>query len=226
MEITRNIIHASMNCIESYLETEEEFDGWLPTLDTDLTVDNNNMVLYKFYEKPMASNQVLHKRTAMAEDAKIRSLTNELIRRLLRTSERVPEATRVKIVDDFSQKLFNSGYALEQVRRIVLAGIKGYEKLLKNSKLPGGRELQRTAAESSKVRSRRKLTGKTEWFRKPRNQETEVPEDEELPSDWNGNQKLPKGWSEVKKKKLDNENEKVKCKTVPEGWEDKLSRTL
>ena len=72
-------------------------------------------------------------------------------------------------MDDFSQKLFNSGYGLIQVRRIVIAGIKGYEKLLKNSKLLGGRKLQRTAAESSKERARRKLTGKTEWFRKKKN---------------------------------------------------------
>ena len=81
IERTKRIIHGTMGGLEEYLhftmETEEEFDGWLPTLDTDLTVDNNNMVLYKYYEKPMASNQVLHKRTAMAEDAKIRSLTNQ-----------------------------------------------------------------------------------------------------------------------------------------------------
>ena len=78
-----------MNNIEDFLEftteTEEDFNGWLPTLDTDLKVNNKNMIIYRFYEKPMSSNTVLHFRTDMPEDSKMRSLANDLTRRMLTT---------------------------------------------------------------------------------------------------------------------------------------------
>ena len=172
-EVSKWIIKETMTGLESYLdftmETAEEFDGWLPTLDTNLAVDENNIVLFKYFEKPMSSNSVLSSRTAMSEDSKMRSLSNELIRRMLTTSERVCDATRMEIVDGYAQKLFNSGYKIDQVRRIILAGLKGYEKLLKESKKPGGRKLHRTAGESSKARARKKIMEKTEWFRDRKN---------------------------------------------------------
>ena len=78
IEVTRRILQGTMTGIEDFLEftteTEEEFDGWLPSLDTNLAVDKENMIMYKFFEKPMSANTVLHFRTAMPEDAKIRSL--------------------------------------------------------------------------------------------------------------------------------------------------------
>ena len=158
----------------------------------------------------------------MSEDSKIRSLTNELIRRFLRTSEKMPDETRVEIVDEFSQELFNSEYGLIQVRRIVIAGIKGYEKLLKNSKLPGGRKLQRSAAESSKERARRKLTGKTEWFRKKKVENENLSDGgkgvEGLPEGWESQDRLQQGWKEwTKDIKDDGKKESMNAET---GWNE------
>ena len=84
LEITKNILAGTMAGIEQFLEftmeTALDFDGiWLPSLDTNLRVDEMNCIQYKYYEKPMACNTVLNSRTAMGEDSKIRSLTNELI---------------------------------------------------------------------------------------------------------------------------------------------------
>jgi hypothetical protein len=101
----------------------------------------------------------------MAEDSKIRSLTNEVIRRLTTTSERISDDTRCLILDRFAQKMTNSGYGLTQIRRVVLGGIKGYEKMMKISR-SGGRKLHRSSGESSATRALKKLTGKSEWFRK------------------------------------------------------------
>ena len=142
MEVTKRILHGTMTGIDSFLEftmeTGEDFDGWLPSLDTNLTVEENNIINYKFYEKPMSANTVLHARTAMSEDAKIRCLSNDLTRRMLTTSERVSNSVRREIVDEYAQKLLNSGYSREVTKRIVVAGLKGYEKKLRNSKKPGG----------------------------------------------------------------------------------------
>ena len=170
LEITKRIVEGTMKGLEEYLvltmETESDFEnGWLPTLDTELKVTADNMVQYRFYEKPTNPNTVLHMRTAMAEDSKIRSLSNEVIRRLLNTSEDVPDSVRCEILDRFAQKLYNSGYGLYQIRRIILGGIKGYEGMRRTSRR-GGRKMHRSAGESSQLRAKKKLTEKSEWFRK------------------------------------------------------------
>ena len=112
------------------METKDDFEnGWLPTLDTDLKVTPSNIIVYRFFEKPTNPNTVLHSRTAMAEDSKVRSLTNEVIRRMLTTSKSTPQEERNRILDDMAQKMANSGYGLKQTRRVILRGIKGYEKM-------------------------------------------------------------------------------------------------
>ena len=84
-----------MNSLEDNLkftmETEEDFTNTLPTLDTQVWIDGNGMVKYMFYEKPMASTRVTHRRSAMGENAKMASLSQELIRRLTNTSIDLPQ---------------------------------------------------------------------------------------------------------------------------------------
>ena len=70
----------------------------MPTLDTKLRVTYNNIILYKFYEKPTNPKTIYNKKTAMAKDIKIRSLTNEVIRRMVSTSEDVTVKERCKIL--------------------------------------------------------------------------------------------------------------------------------
>ena len=56
----------------------------------------------------------------------IRSLGNEVIRRLDSFSSSVPIAQKVEALDRFSQKLVNSGHKREAVRGILVSGIKGF----------------------------------------------------------------------------------------------------
>jgi hypothetical protein len=184
LEVTKRILAGTMSGLESYLdftmETEDDFsDKWLPTLDTKLKVSTKNIIMYQFFEKPTNPNTVLHQRTAMAEDSKVRSLTNEVIRRMVTTGEMTSDEERCKILDEFAQKLYNSGYKLIQIRRIILAGIKRYEKMKRMAR-NGGRRLHRTAGESSSRRASKKLTEKSEWFRKEENNED--------PSEWQSRQ--------------------------------------
>ena len=44
---------------------------------------------------------------------KIRSLTNEVIRRMVTTSELVSDTDRCETLDRLAQKLFNSGYNIK-----------------------------------------------------------------------------------------------------------------
>ena len=182
LEISKRILAGTMGGLEDYLtftmETEEDFEnGWLPTLDAELKVNLRNIIEYRFFEKPTNPNTVLHSRTAMAEDSKVRSLTNELIRRMLTTSRSTTKEARNKILDDMAQKMANSGYGMRQIRRVLLSGIKGYEKMVRLDK-KGVRKTHRTAKESNKTRASKKLTEKSEWFRKQKNDNQDLDNEE------------------------------------------------
>ena len=71
---SRHVLEGVMNNIHKFLkmtmETGDDFeDGKLPTLDINLWVGEDGLVLHTFYEKPMSTNQVLHKQTAMPENS-------------------------------------------------------------------------------------------------------------------------------------------------------------
>ena len=109
LEVTKRIIHGSLGQVEDYLsfttETEEDFcPKGLPTLDTNLRVDSNNIVHYRFYEKPMNTNTTVRLESAMGENAKNQVLSNDLVRQLLNTSEREDLSVRLEIVDDYGRK--------------------------------------------------------------------------------------------------------------------------
>ena len=70
----------------------------------------------------------------MPESTRRATLNQELIRRMVNTSEMVSNDKRVEIVDRYAEKLMNSEYPLDQTRNIIVGGLKGYEKLLSLSK--------------------------------------------------------------------------------------------
>jgi hypothetical protein len=58
--------------------------------------------------------------------------------------------------------LTNSGYGLAQTRKILVNGIKCYEKKLRESRKTGGRQSER---QSRSKRIWKKMTGKANWFK-------------------------------------------------------------
>ena len=102
------------------METEEMFpERMLPTLDVKIwvaVVDGKNVIMFMFFEKEMVSPMVLHKRSAMPEGIRRATLNQEMIRRMVNTSEKVPVAERVRVVDEYTQKLVNSEYDIEEAR--------------------------------------------------------------------------------------------------------------
>ena len=130
-ERTKEIIKKSMTGIEEYLqftaESGMEFhEGWLPTLDTSLKVSRTNKVKYRFYEKETTTRYTVQKDSAMEENVKVQILAQDMVRRLNNSSEDLGMVQRKRLVDNYAQKLLNSGYAVAQVRRIIVSGIKGF----------------------------------------------------------------------------------------------------
>ena len=58
----------------------------------------------------------------------------EMIRRMINTSEELEISERTQVVDEYAQKLINSGFKLDQTRNILVGGLTGYERNLALSK--------------------------------------------------------------------------------------------
>ena len=57
-------------------------------------------------------------------------MNQELVRRMINTSENVPLVDRIRIVNNYGHNLVNSECTVEETRRVVIVGLKGYERLL------------------------------------------------------------------------------------------------
>ena len=164
-EVLQDIMNSLYSNLHFTMETGEDFEnGRLPTLDTQLWIEDGR-IMYKYYEKPMAAKTVIHKQSALAENSKMASLSQEMVRRMKTTSERIPMKERVQVVDDFSIKLITSGYGREQAGRIITAGLMGYENALRRDR-DGKGKLHKSAADGAAARNRRKLLAKSNWFKK------------------------------------------------------------
>ena len=80
------IILDSKNSILGFLtftmESPSDFqDGKLPTLDIEIW-KTAMQIWYEFYQKPMSNNVVLQEKSALSENVKVSSLTEEVVRRL------------------------------------------------------------------------------------------------------------------------------------------------
>ena len=94
IERTKRVVYGAMqgltNCLSFTVETEEDFeDGWLPTLDIKMKVLSDNQIAYSFFSKPTASNKCLQAKTALNQNCLMRSLSNEVMRRLANMSSHV-----------------------------------------------------------------------------------------------------------------------------------------
>ena len=172
MQKTAEILLAMMNSvyktIQFTIETKDDFkSGTLPTLDTQLWTEDQNKIWYSYYEKPTSAKLVVAKKSAMSENGKVASLSQDLVRRLKNTSLGLSQEQKNEIINQYSRKLVTSGYQKEQVRRIITAGLKGFERLLERQ-VKGSQDIHRPAAKGAAARNKAKLLGKAKWF-KPKN---------------------------------------------------------
>ena len=178
MARTSRAIKEMMNQIFQELnftvETAEDFAcESLPTLDTRIWMTKDGKIEYAFFEKPMSSHKVMEKQSAIGEKSKVASLSQDLIRRLLNTSINLPQNCINNIIDKYSIKLASSGYSKVQIHNIISSGLRGFENKVKRHKEGKGR-LHQSAASNKNKRNNKKLIGKTEWFRKEKENQDEM----------------------------------------------------
>jgi hypothetical protein len=87
----------------------------------------------------------------------MQSLVNDMMRRMMNTCDRLPDGVRMGVVDDFAQKMLNSGHSLETARKVAMAGLKGYERKKERSAKSGGPPLHRNTDQIGPARRIKKL---------------------------------------------------------------------
>ena len=118
---------AMMNTIFPFLnftiELGEHFaDGKLPSLDTNVWVKDNLTILFEFFSKTMASNLMVQADSALSNEVKLASLSEEVTRRLRNTSLEVDLDRRLEILEDACMKMKTSGHSDEFIKRAVSLG--------------------------------------------------------------------------------------------------------
>ena len=133
------------------------------------TVD---LIMYSFYKKPMNSKYCIMEKSALPENTKTASLSQDLIRRMLNTSERISQVERNEIIEKYIEKLEVSGYNKVKRKKIIEAGLKGYQAKVEKSQRDGT-DLHRAAETTIANRYKKKLMGKSNWFKNEKKESNE-----------------------------------------------------
>ena len=75
----------------------------------------------------MSAKTVIHRDSALSENSKMASLSQNVVRHMRNTSERLDIKERVRVVNKFGQRMANSGYTIQQAKRVIVSGLRGYE---------------------------------------------------------------------------------------------------
>ena len=149
-------------------------DKRMPVLDMKVRLDEENEIEYIFYEKPMKIKIVVGKSSALPNNVKKKTLTQEVFRRLHNTRDKILDEHKAETLSDFMVKLKTSGYNEKERFEILRGGINTYEKIRKLEK-EGKREFYRPPnVTSNEIKIKR--NNKNDWYKrkKPENKFTSV----------------------------------------------------
>ena len=99
--------------------------------------------------------------SAGAYQSKKASLSQECVRRLLNTDDDRPQAEVDQVINDFQSKLKGSGYNQLQQKEIIEGGLLGYKRRVARQ----GGVKHRDVRDTEKEREKKRLTGKSNWFK-------------------------------------------------------------
>ena len=228
MQVIKDMGESCNNWIKLTVDTEEKHENYkIPMLDVEVWRVGKCEIRHQFYEKKVASNRVIGAKSAMPENTKIATLSQEIVRRMQNTGRDVDEQNRVKILDDFMIKLSRSKYNEKQRMEILKSGLNGYyNKVIRENK--GGEKINRDSRKNRGMRKVQKIIKKDKWHQRKKDDETNI------------KQTNKHRGSNKRKAALDEINEKQTTESVifvpvtPFGqlkrelqkWDDKYSRSL
>ena len=170
MRVVQEMAESCSSWMKFTMDCEDaNIDKKVPMLDIKVWREGNNKIKHEFYEKPMTSDFVMMKRSAMSQGTKITTLTQEVIRRERNTGRNTKLTDRVKELDKFMYKMKRSGYSEIERKEVLEAGLVGYYKKVKRE-LDGGERVNKDGSKDRSKRQTDKLKRLSNWF-KPKEME-------------------------------------------------------
>ena len=140
IKIIANSIHDSISVKVDY--PSNHANKRLPILDTEMWIKEiqvnetkKHQILYSYYEKEMSSKYLIHKKSALPNQAKINILANELIRVMKNTSTQVKEAEKQRNIQHFINKMQFSEYGKEERIHVYCKAKKIFKEKIANSEI-------------------------------------------------------------------------------------------
>ena len=165
MEVIQKIANDINGMIQLTIDAPSKHeDGKMPVLDLKVWLSSDKEIEYIFYEKPMKSMLVIGKESALPFNIKMKSLTQEVFKRLHNTRMTQMEGHRTLILTKFLAKLKASGYTALDILKVLEGGFNTFnriKKLEEGKRLfyrpPSIREKERKKMKKSGLNPKRKM---------------------------------------------------------------------
>ena len=169
-----NSIHPSIQTTVDYPSNNP--NGRMPVLDTEHwleEIEKTNgekkmQVVHSHYSKPMASNQVINKNSAISERSKYNILVADLVRIMRNISTMCTKEERNKKIQFFINKMQNSGYNSEERVKVYRSAKKKYEEMMKKD-LEGETPIYREKSWNRLERIKEKERKRRSWYKNGKN---------------------------------------------------------
>ena len=180
----RRICMPAMNAINPDLQFTAEIpedykDGKVPTLDFKAWQMKDYRLNHSYFEKEMRTPYVIMKKSAISDHSRYNILANELVRRLsnIKIEENSHEEVE-EVIEHFITQCKTSGYSRHETREGVISGIKGWKRKHQRRERDG-QQFYRSARSTLAMRTKKKLTEKTSWYKNKRKRHDEEGEERE-----------------------------------------------
>ena len=208
------ICRDAMNDVNSDLqftvEVPEDFESErLPTLDFSLWMVDG-LLTHTYFQKEMKTPYVLMERSAMSAKQRIEIMSNEATRRLSNIDhENLGAEEQIKVLEQLTQELRNSGYRSEQAREVIISGYRGWSRRLARRRDTG---LYRSAKDSLEEREKGKLLERETWYLPKSREDPKQPDQTPRRIAWGG-RRLPSSWKR-KRQEVDQEDKNQEQKPI------------
>ena len=168
-ERTAELVMELANTICPYLQMEVDFPsrsptGWMPILNLQVRMADDNTVDFKWYGKPMSSPFSILNRSAMPPSVKRITLVQMGVTMLRNTRPELHNELRVSMMEQLATKMMISGYPADFRRGVIESAVKCYEAQLAAS-VSGEKPLYRPRTWQQEGRRQKKMVSKMAWFR-------------------------------------------------------------
>ena len=168
-QVSAELVMELANTICPYLQMEVDFPsrsptGWMPILNLQVRMADDNTVDFKWYGKPMSSPFSILNRSAMPPSVKRITLVQMGVTMLRNTRPELHNELRVSMMEQLATKMMISGYPADFRRGVIESAVKCYEAQLAAS-VSGEKPLYRPRTWQQEGRRQKKMVSKMAWFR-------------------------------------------------------------